>query len=85
MNIRVADKNTGEIIINSNRKLEKVEEYAVKSLCMLQLMCLNEGSSNAKFPEFIKILKDTTTKLENLYKDETDEPDPFEQFDSSIN
>jgi hypothetical protein len=84
MRIRVSDKNLGQIIVDSNKDIGKVEEYAIKSLCMLQLMCLNTDSSDPRFREFIRILKDTTGKLDKLYNDRGDEDvDPFEQFNTS--
>ena len=84
MRIRVSDKNLGEIIINTTNPIGKVNEYAVKSLCMLQLMCLNSSTSDEKFTEFIKILRDATKKLNNVYGEKgEDDVDPFEQFNAS--
>jgi len=82
MRIRVADKRTGECIINSNVDLDKGQEYSIKALCMLQLMCLN-SKNDEKFVEFTKILRETTRKLERLYGGK-DDVDPFEQFNASI-
>ncbi len=84
MRIRVADKRLGECIINSSKELDKGAEYAVKSLCMIQLMCMNTDPNDAKFLEFIRILRDATKKLELLYDEGKNEPDPFEQFNASV-
>lgn len=85
MRIRVADKNVGEVIVNSKAEIGKIEEYAIKSLCMLQIMCLSPNRADPKFSQFIDILKETTGKLNRLYNGTEDENniDPFEQFNDN--
>lgn len=82
MRIRIADKNIGECVITVNTDIGKSEEYAIKSLCMLQMACMNKNQDPDKFNEFIKILKDAIGKAEKLYMsgDSNDEPDAFDQF-----
>lgn len=85
MRIRIADKRSGECLITANKDLDKGSEYVIKSLCMLQLMCMNIDPTDQKFIEFIKILRDSIKKFEALYNPEgNNEPDPFEQFNTSI-
>ena len=83
MRIKVADKNVGEIIINSNKQLGKTAEYAAKSLCMLQLLCMNANNEDKKLNEFVEILNDTLRRLNKLYKIGATDVDPFEQFYTS--
>lgn len=85
MRIRIADRAVGEVIVNSNVELGKIEEYAIKSLCMLQLMCIGTNKADPRFDEFIKILKETTARLNRLYNGTEDENniDPFEQFNDN--
>jgi len=82
MKIRVADKNIGECVITVNTNIGKSEEYAIKSLCMLQMACMNKKQDPDKFNEFIKILKDAISKAEKLYINgaSENEPDAFDQF-----
>lgn len=82
MRIRIADKNIGECVITVNNTIGKSEEYAIKSLCMLQMACMNNNQDKDKFNKFIKILKDAIAKAEKLYTSEEsrDESDAFEQF-----
>lgn len=83
MRIRVADRRLGECIINSTKDLGKGEEYAIKSLCMLQLMCMNSNSTDDNFKEFLKILREATKKLEKLYGNAAEDTDPFAAFNES--
>lgn len=83
MRIRVADKTVGESVVTTNRDITKSAEYAVKSLCIIQLMCIGADQGDPKFKEFLDILKDTTAKLDKLYNGDSNEPDPFEQFKSN--
>lgn len=84
MKIRVADKNIGECVINTYVDIPKSVEYVVKSLCVLQLTCLNTNQSDPNFDIILDILKNTTERLCNLYNnEECNEPDPFEQFKSN--
>lgn len=70
MHIRVADKVLGECNIKINRDIGKREQYLIKSLCVLQIMCMNSEEEPEKFDEFIDILKETTLKAETLYCEE---------------
>lgn len=84
MRIRVADKRVGECIVNSNEELSKEQEYALKSLCMLQLMCINIDTKNQNYIKFLDILRETTRKLDKVYGDKQEDANPFEQFNASI-
>ena len=81
MRIRVADKRLGEIVINVNTDIGKCEEYIIKSLCMMQMMCMNKDDSPEKFTKFIEIVKEAAGKANNLYKGiEDDESSPTSHF-----
>lgn len=82
MRIRIADKNLGEVIINVYTDIGKSEEYTIKSLAILQMMCMNKEDSPEKFSEFIKIIKDAVNKANSLYRGiNADEPaDPTSHF-----
>lgn len=70
MRIRVTDKNLGECAINVSKDIGKSEEYTIKSLCMLQLMCMNKEDSPEKFTEFISIIKKAVDQINDLYHDQ---------------
>ena len=67
MKIRVSDKHIGEVTLDVYTNIGKCEEYTLKSLCMLQMMCMNNTDS-AKFTEFIKIIKEAVDKASDLYQ-----------------
>jgi hypothetical protein len=82
MNIKVRDKDLGECNIKTYNNIGKDEEYLIKSLCILQLMCINSKEDPEKFDTFIGILKEATQKAEDLYNDNIKESsfDAVEQF-----
>lgn len=82
MRIRVSDKSLGECVINVHTDIGKSEEYTIKSLCMLQLMCMNKQDSPEKFKDFISILKKAVDDIEKVYGDEepSKDSDPTSQF-----
>lgn len=69
MEIKVADKRLGKCIIVTNKDIGKAEEYAIKSLCMLQLICMNKDEDPQKFYELVKIIGEAVTKIEELYNE----------------
>lgn len=83
MNIRVADRTLGECNIEVKTDIGKSEEYAIKSLCMLQLMCMNKQEHDERFTEFIKVLRDAINKADRIYSPGKEDAaiDPIEQFD----
>lgn len=73
MNIRVADRVLGECNIKINdENIGKREQYLIKSLSILQIMCMNSQEDPEKFKEFTHILKDATKKIENLFDGNND-------------
>ena len=80
MVIKVRDRNVGECNIKTYTDIGKDEEYLIKSLCMLQLLCINSKSEPEKFDQFINILKEATQKAENLYSDKESNFDATDQF-----
>jgi hypothetical protein len=83
MNIKVRDQNVGECNIKTYSTIGKDEEYLIKSLCMLQLLCINSKEDPEKFDRFIGILKEATQKAEDLYSEDIKESkfDATDQFD----
>lgn len=73
MNIRVADNTLGECNVTINSDISKREQYLIKSLCVLQIMCMNSEEDPEKHKEFVKIVKDATEKIEDLYCNEKKE------------
>lgn len=81
MRIRISDKNVGTCEIESIKDLGKSEEYTIKSLCMLQIACMNKGKDPEKFKKFIAVLKEAIRQAGMIYSEElNDEPGAFEQF-----
>lgn len=81
MRIRVSDKNVGLCEIESVNDLGKHEEYTIKSLCMLQMACMNRGKDPEKFKRFIGVLKEAIKQASMIYSEEfNNESDAFEQF-----
>jgi len=78
-NLRVANKHLGEVIINSHLDLEKPEEYAIKSLAMLQMVCINPNEKQ-RFPEFLSIIDEAITKANALYGNGETNVDPTDLF-----
>lgn len=82
MQIRVADKNFGECVVNTNNPLEKTEEYVIKGLCFLQLLVMNKFDNPDKFKKLLETLTQTIDKLNKLYNDdEQQNADPTACFD----
>lgn len=70
MHIRVSDKELGECNVEINSKIDKRAEYLIKSLCVMQIMCMNSDEQSDKFEDFIQIIKEATEKAQQLYCDE---------------
>jgi len=73
MDIKVIDNNIGECSIKVYKDIGKDEEYLIKSLCMLQLLCINSKEDPEKFDTLINILKEAAQKAEELYCNEPKE------------
>lgn len=81
MKIRIADKILGEISITINTDIGKCEEYVIKSLAMLQMVCMNNKDSPEKFTQMIEIVKEAVDKTNVLYRGIDDEQsDPVSHF-----
>jgi hypothetical protein len=80
MDIKIREKDLGECNIHSYKNIDKKEEYAIKALCALQLMCMNANEDPEKFREFMSILKDTVRKADALFNEEGKEIDATDQF-----
>lgn len=79
MNIKVGSEGVGECNIRVDASIEKVQEYRLKSLCCLQLMCINFANDPEKFNQFDEIVTNTMKQLNELFKD-SEEMDGTEQF-----
>lgn len=70
MNIKVSDKSIGNCNITSNNKLEDKDKCLIKSLCFIQLMCMDQNDDNDKKAERVKIIQEATIKLKDLYNEQ---------------
>lgn len=73
MRIRVADRTYGECNIEVKNEISKSEEYTIKSLCMLQLLCMRGSSGEDRFSEFIAIIRSAVDQIDKLYDEESEE------------
>jgi hypothetical protein len=79
MNIKVSESTLGECQIRTFVDINKSQEYLIKALCAVQIMCINSKEDPEKFQELLHILVETTEKIEQLYNKELT-VDPTEQF-----
>lgn len=79
MKLEISDKKLGEILINSNRNLNKTTKQMLKALCALQMMCINSENNEQKREEFLEILRGAISKIEELFEEDT-QNDPVEFF-----
>jgi hypothetical protein len=77
--ITVSVKNIGKIVITPQLNLSNQEKYAVKSLAMLQTVCMNPNEKE-HFPEFLKIISEAIDKAHRLYGMEEDNASPTQLF-----
>lgn len=75
--ITVNDTDIGKIVITPNNKIDKETEYLLKSICMMQLLCLNKEENKEIHIELKLILNDTVNKINKLYN--------YEEFDATAN
>lgn len=75
--ITVNDTDIGKIVITPNNKIDKETEYLLKSICMMQLLCLNKEENKEIHKELKLILNDTVNKINKLYN--------YEEFDATAN
>lgn len=68
--IKIEDHNIGKITIEPFSKIDQSQNYAIKSLSMLMLMCINADEDREKFDKFLDIMKELTTKAKKLYMDD---------------
>ena len=83
--IKVSKKNIGECIINSEKDLNEANEFIIKSMAAIQMLCMGRNSTNdPKLKNLIEILDDSMQKIDELYNDDTgvsDESDPFRNYE----
>ena len=80
MQIKVRDGEHSECNITSTREVGQKEQFIIKALCMLQLMCINSDEDRDKFNEFIDIIDRATGEASQLFSEEKESEDATEQF-----
>lgn len=70
MDIRVKTKDLGEVLVTTVDTPPKNAEYMIKSLAVLQLMCMNSKEDPEKFKELLRIIERTTKEIDELYDEE---------------
>jgi thiaminase len=70
MNIKVKDENLGECNVKSYVDLDKDLQYLIKSLSVLQILCLSVADNKEKHRELIKIFKEAAEKADKLFTSE---------------
>ena len=73
MNIKVRDEKLGECNVNIYVDIDKDSKYLIKSLCALQLLCMNSAEDKDKHREFVKLLKETANKADEIFNETVDE------------
>ena len=64
--ITISEKNNGEIIIRAKEELPPVNEFIIKSLAAIQMLCL-KPNLDPKFKELINILDKSMEDIHSLY------------------
>ncbi len=81
--IKVSDQN-GVCLIKSNEELTITNEFLIKSMAMIQLLCVGRNNENdPKLKELVEILDNSMTQINELYNVSEvsgDEPDPFSDY-----
>lgn len=73
MTIKVRDEELGECEIKCFVDIDKDAKALIKSLCALQILCMNSAENKEKQKEFYKILKETADKADKLFNEELEE------------
>jgi thiaminase len=73
MNIKVKDEKLGECNVNIYVDIDKDSKYLIKSLCALQLLCMNSAEDKDKHREFVELLKETANKADKIFGESADE------------
>lgn len=73
MNIKIRDEDLGECSVDVYVDIDKDTKHLIKSLCILQILCLNSAENKEKHKEFVKLLKDTATKADQIFNERSDE------------
>ena len=73
MEIKVKDQDLGECTVKIFGDIDKDSKYLIKSLCVLQLLCMNSAEDKDKHKQFIKLLKETANKADEIFNEKVDE------------
>jgi len=69
--IIIEEKMLGKIIIEPYYEIDNSQNMSLKSLAFLMLMCMdNDDETGGRFSKFLEIIKQTTTKVKEMYKEE---------------
>jgi len=85
MSITLEDESLGKIIVTNYNPIEKDQNYAIKSLAFLMMICLKEKQDD-KFKEMLSELKTAIDNIGRIYNESTsitettDFDDQFESF-----
>lgn len=80
MQIKVKEGEHSECSITSTLEVGEKEQYVIKALCMLQLMCINSDEDKDKFEEFIDIIDRATDEAKQLFPEKERIENGTEQF-----
>lgn len=85
-NIIVSKDGVGECCITSTSEISPANEFLIKSMASIQLVCLARNSdTDPKLKELIQILNTSMDRIHNLYHESvegSDEPNPFTDYES---
>ena len=80
-NISISDPTIGECNIVSKTNIPIINQFIIKSLAGIQLLCLSKNDTkDPNLNEMINILTDSIDKIHKLYSDNVeinDESNPF--------
>jgi hypothetical protein len=85
MSITLEDESIGKITVTNYNPIEKDQNYAIKSLAFLMMICLKEKQDD-KFKEMLSELKTAIDNIGRIYNESTsitettDFDDQFESF-----
>jgi hypothetical protein len=75
MDIQVKEETLGECNITTYIDIDKDAQYLIKSLCILQILCMNSREDEKKSREFYEILKEATDKASKLFNQDKEDLD----------
>ena len=84
--IRVSEKGVGECIIKCKDKISPANEFIIKSMACIQMLCISRNNLNdPKLKDLINILDNSMHQINELYNVElgdNNESNPFTDYDN---